>query len=1052
MRPVSLALLLTSACAAALAQPVAFSQYAASLGLGHIISGPDGALLFTGSGYSGIGRITTSGTITNFPLPSTNSTAQGLTIGPDGAVWFTELSGKIGHITIDGTVTEYSPLSSISEGIAAGPDGALWITGFTAIQRITTAGAVSQFPIPTASSDPVGIAAGPDGALWFTEFFGNNIGRITTAGVITEFPLPTSQARPQFITAGPDGALWFTEDGPPGAGTHGGIGRITTGGIITEYPLPNDSHPAGITVGPDGALWFTAGAATNILGRITTTGTISTYSAPAVYSSGLCTGPDNAIWYLGPIQVVRAAIATPSTGNVTITTVPSGLNITVDNTTYVAPHSFSWQPGETHSISLPSPQSAGTGTRYVFSTWSDGGAQTHTITVPSGAITYTATMQAQFLLTLSVAPAGAGAVTINPPAADGYYNANTTVTATANPNPGYRFSNWSGDVLTSSNPQTVYMGAPHPLQANFVSASETINFTYFPGVAGGSLVAGPDGKIWFSNVQSVGTITTAGVITNQSGAFIPPTLFIGPDGAVWASGRSISTPMAPFVSRLSGNLSFNLPLGSAGPAGAGSDGAIWFAGPAGNIGRITLSGGVTLFPLPSLSARVTGIAAGPDGAIWFTESSGAIGRITTSGAVTEFTPPTTGNGAGAITSGPDGALRFTERNVDKIGRITTGGSITEYSILTPGGQLSSITVGPDGALWFTEAQSNILGRISISGVVTEHPIPAPGVSPFDIIMGSDGALWLSAASMLIRAMPAGAAPPTPQAVSATNNFTFQFSDLVGYQNLGVVDILINSALDGRSACYLAYVVASGTLVLVNDAGKSEGPYAGSLTLGAGGTIQNSQCVVGLTSAIGAGTTLTLALNVTFLPAFTGNKITYTAARDLGSGTSGWQALGTLQLPYAPTGNISVTSLTPTRTAAPSATRQQFALTITDTKGAADIGVVNLLINDSIDGRHACYLAYSSTTNMLYLVDDAGDAGGPFAGATFVNDYGSIANSQCTASDISVISNIYTNTLSLSLTLSFSPAFSGNRILYAAGRDHLDGNNTGWQPMGTTTIR
>ena len=51
----------------------------------------------------------------------------------------------------------------------------------------------------------------PDGALWFTEVDGNKIGRITTAGVISEYPVPTAGSRPYWITAGPDGAVWFTE-------------------------------------------------------------------------------------------------------------------------------------------------------------------------------------------------------------------------------------------------------------------------------------------------------------------------------------------------------------------------------------------------------------------------------------------------------------------------------------------------------------------------------------------------------------------------------------------------------------------------------------------------------------------------------------------------------------------------------------------------------------------------------------------------------------------------------------------------------------------------
>src|SRR5436190_1932063 len=76
--------------------------------------------------------------------------------------------------------------------------------------EITTAGAISEFPLPIGGG-PAGITAGPDGNLWFAHP-PNRIGRITTAGVLTEFPIPTEKAGPIGITAGPDGNLWFTEN------------------------------------------------------------------------------------------------------------------------------------------------------------------------------------------------------------------------------------------------------------------------------------------------------------------------------------------------------------------------------------------------------------------------------------------------------------------------------------------------------------------------------------------------------------------------------------------------------------------------------------------------------------------------------------------------------------------------------------------------------------------------------------------------------------------------------------------------------------------------
>ncbi len=101
----------------------------------------------------------------------------------------------------------------------------LWFTEINRnrIGRITTAGVITEFILPTTNSWPSGIGAGPDGALWFTEYNGNKIGRITTGGVISEFMIPTANSAPSYITAGPDGALWFTE------ANANKIGRVTTG-------------------------------------------------------------------------------------------------------------------------------------------------------------------------------------------------------------------------------------------------------------------------------------------------------------------------------------------------------------------------------------------------------------------------------------------------------------------------------------------------------------------------------------------------------------------------------------------------------------------------------------------------------------------------------------------------------------------------------------------------------------------------------------------------------------------------------------------------------
>ncbi len=41
---------------------------------------------------------------------------------------------------------------------------------------------ITEFNVPTATSNPVDITAGPDGNIWFTENLAGRIGRITPGG------------------------------------------------------------------------------------------------------------------------------------------------------------------------------------------------------------------------------------------------------------------------------------------------------------------------------------------------------------------------------------------------------------------------------------------------------------------------------------------------------------------------------------------------------------------------------------------------------------------------------------------------------------------------------------------------------------------------------------------------------------------------------------------------------------------------------------------------------------------------------------------------------
>jgi virginiamycin B lyase len=238
-----------------------------------------------------------AGGVVEYPIPTLSSLPQGVTLGPDGAVWFAERTANaIGRLASDGTFTEFPLPSSSAQPfwIAAGPDGNLWFTERSGnrIGRLTPAGTITEFAVPTAASQPAGIAVGADGAMWFTEQSANKVGRITSSGAITEFATPTLRSGPYGIVAGPDGAMWFTEQ------TANKVGRITMAGQITETAVSPGGLLSGIVAGPDGNLWFTERTGQSIVSITPDMATLSFYPLPAGGSPiGIAAGPDGRLWF-----------------------------------------------------------------------------------------------------------------------------------------------------------------------------------------------------------------------------------------------------------------------------------------------------------------------------------------------------------------------------------------------------------------------------------------------------------------------------------------------------------------------------------------------------------------------------------------------------------------------------------------------------------------------------------------------------------------------------------------------------------------------------------
>jgi streptogramin lyase len=259
--------------------------------------GPDGHMWILeeagkGGELDGIARLSSAFEPEYISIPSTTGCCihrypVAITAGPGGAMWFTDqrpgtagkaFIGRVGAMASP-SVSEYPiptgsasdlPVESEPVGIALGAEGDLWFTdqgqtasGHNLIGRISTTGAITEYPVPQVGAEPTAVAAGSDGNIWFSEPGVEAIGRITPAGTIAEYPAPSISFAKRAIMLGPDGNIWFSQHlTEPGSPT--GLASITPTGLVREYPL--ELHPEGgegtgtpsnLGLGPEGDIWFT---------------------------------------------------------------------------------------------------------------------------------------------------------------------------------------------------------------------------------------------------------------------------------------------------------------------------------------------------------------------------------------------------------------------------------------------------------------------------------------------------------------------------------------------------------------------------------------------------------------------------------------------------------------------------------------------------------------------------------------------------------------------------------------------------------------------------
>ena len=410
------------------------------------------------------------------------------------------------------------------------------------------------------------------------------------------------------------------------------------------------------------------------------------------------------------------------------------------------------------------------------------------------------------------------------------------------------------------------------------------------------ITAGPDGNVWFAEELYGGTsggclakVTPAGEVTEYpiptQDQFSPMYVAADPAGNIWyTDGQAWGTSNIIGKFTIANGSFTEYPIPWCSPHGitVGPDGNIWFAGYGNNcIGRMTPSGVVTTYPVPTAGTGPYNITTGADGNLWFSEHWGSsVGRITTSGVITEFPIPS-GYGVEDVAAGPDGNIWFTEWNNNKIGEITPAGAITEYDVPTANSNPAGITAGPDGNMWFTEAAANKIGRVTlhagtgdITGTITDtNNVPLQGMkirvyaSVSDYFNDVDYKGWAvtdSYGHYDVSGLPAGDGYVIWFNDNGSGNYITQFyDDQPSMLTATPVTVTAGGTTSGINATFVSAGHITGTVTGVGDAGLPGVKVIAYKSDGSGGWIDAGWTVTGTGGTYNVGSLLTGRYRVRF---------------------------------------------------------------------------------------------------------------------------------------------------------------------------------------------